>query len=147
MVRTGAARLDSAPLQQGDVRIVTQDGAMDLALLGDTVSSGLSQSALAKAKNETDTGAVQGSGFGASIEKMVKSTVQGAIGTRIAFPIAEVKGARYEGGTIKFDWVGKAPQLFTNTKVNNRPLLSSFSDGDAQRFVDAVNARKGSVAK
>jgi hypothetical protein len=106
------------------------------------VSSGLSQGALAKARAETDTAKVQGSGFGAMIERTVKSSVQGALGTRVSFGLADIKGARYQNGRIEFDWNNGKHNIFDNTKVNKKPLLESFTPSDAQRFVDAVNARK-----
>jgi hypothetical protein len=146
MVHVGSAKADTMPLREGDVRIVSTDGGMDLALVGDTISSGLSQATLAKVAQETDTMGVKQSGFGASIEKMVKTSVQSAIGTRVAFPLSGIKGARYENGRIEFDWNGKDPKIFSNAKVNKGPLLEAFSAGDSQRFVDAVNARKRSSA-
>jgi hypothetical protein len=142
MIKIGAARSDSMPLREGDVRIVTNDGSVDLALQGDSISSGLSQSALRKAREETDAAKVQGSGLGASIERMVKSSVQDAIGTRIAFSVNDINGARYQNGRIEFDWTGKPRQIFGGTKINGKPLLESFPPADAERFVRAVNARR-----
>ena len=146
--KTGHMRLSrpagagGATMQPGDIRIVSVDGGVDLALLGDTISSGLSESTIDKVKRETDTGAVTGSGFGASIEKMVKSTVQSAIGTRVAFPLSDVKDVRNDNGKLVFDWTGKQRDLFSHSNVNGRKVLDSFSSADAQRFVDAVHARK-----
>jgi hypothetical protein len=133
------------PLGEGDVRIVAPDNGVDLALIGDTISSGLSEAALAKARSETDTGAVKGSGFAASLEKTIKSSVQSAIGTRVGFPLSQVKDARYEGNRIVFDWNGPPSTIFDHSSVNHKPLLESFTPADAQRFVDAVNARKRSA--
>ena len=132
-------------LPPGDVRIVTTDGGVDLALIGDTISTGLSPQALAKVRQETDTAKVHGTGFGAEIEKMVKGTVQGAIGTRVVFPISEVREVRYDGEKLVFEWAGTPRKLFDQTKVNGKPLLASFAPDDARRFADAVNARKGKV--
>ena len=129
-------------LGPGDVRIVTTDSGIDLALIGDSISTGLSQRAVARVREETDTTKVDGGGFAAGIEKMVKGSVQSAIGTRVAFPISGVRDARYENGRIVFDWNGKSPGVFDNTKINGKPLLASFTPADAQRFVDAVRARK-----
>ena len=128
-------------LAAGDVRIVSTNGGVDLALIGDSISTGLSPTALAKVHQETDTSKVTGTGFSASIEKMVKGTVQGAIGTRVSFPVAAVREARYEGDRIVFEWSGEPRKLFDNTKVDGKPLLASFAPDDARRFVDAVNAR------
>ena len=140
----GSAKAVMAP---GDVRIVTTDNGIDIALLGDTISSGLSEYALSKAKMGTDTAAVQGSGFGASIEKMVKSKVQTAMGTRVAFPLSAVREIRSDNGTIVFEGDPNPGNLFKGTKVDGKPLLESFSAADAQRFVDAVRARKNAAVQ
>jgi hypothetical protein len=143
--QTAVGGMDS--LRAGDVRIVTQDNGIDLAMLGDSISTGLSASALAKVRRETDTTTVRGSGFGASIERMVKSTVSSAIGTRVSFPLSAVKAVRYEGGAIRFDWTGKPLTLFDHSVVNGRPVLESFRPEDAQHFVDAVMARKAGLGR
>ena len=124
-----------------DVRITTTGNEVDLALVGDTITSGLSEQTLAKARHETNADAVQGTGVGASIERMVKSGVQTALNTRVAIPISALNDVRYEHGAIVFDWK-KKPTAFVKTSVNGKPIMESFSPADAQRFVDAVRARK-----
>ena len=104
-------------------------------------------SSLAKVRQKTDTSAVSGTGLGASIEKMVKASVQDAIGTRIGVPVSAVKDVRYDGARLVFDWNGKAPADFANAKVNNKDVMASFSTGDAQQFVDAVRARKAALGR
>ncbi|MES2176820.1 MAG: hypothetical protein V4550_03055 [Gemmatimonadota bacterium] len=135
----------AAVAHPGDVRIVSEDGGVDLWLVSDTISSGLSQSTLASAKQGTDTASVKGSGLGASIERMVKSSVQSAIATRVGFPITDIRGATYRDGKIEFDWIGKPRITFNSVNVNKKKLLESFRPEDAQRFVDAVNARARAV--
>jgi hypothetical protein len=134
-------------LGPGDVSIVTTDNGIDLALIGDSISTGLSQSALAKVRAETDTSKVSSGGFAGDIEKMVKGKVQSAIGTRVSFPISAVRDVRYENGRIVFDWNGKSPGVFDNTRINRKPLLESFAPADAERFVDAVRARKRATGR
>lgn len=126
----------------GDVRIVSTGAEVDLALVGDTISSGLSQQALARARPEIDSSRVSGTGLGASIEKMVKGTVQSALGTRVAFPISALNDVRYESGRIVFDWKERPAIVFAKTSINGKPFLESFRPEDAQRFVSAVRARK-----
>jgi hypothetical protein len=130
-------------LKAGDIRIVTINNGIDLALIGDSISTGLSPAALRKVREETDTSRVSGTGFGASIEKMVKDKVQGAIGTRVSFPVSAVREAHYDGEKIVFVWNGEPRKIFDNTKIDGKPLLASFSPEDSRRFVDAVNARNG----
>src|SRR5689334_9837176 len=54
-------------LAAGDIRIVTTNGGMDLALIGDSISSGLSPQALVKVRREMDSSRVGGSGIGSQI--------------------------------------------------------------------------------
>ncbi len=133
----------SDSLAAGDARIVTTNGGIDLALIGDSISTGLSPQALNTVRAETDTASVSGTGFGAELEKMVKGTVQGAVGKRVGFPISEVREVRYDGEKLVFEWTDKPRTLLDNTKINGKPLLASFAPEDARRFADAVNARKG----
>lgn len=130
-------------MQPGDIRIASVDSGVDLALIGDTISGGLSAKTLAKVRRETDTAAVKGSGLGPEIERMVKGTVQSALGTRINIPLSAVKDVRYDGTKIVFEWNGKPPKTFGNVKTDKKDVLESFSADDAQRFVAAVRARKG----
>jgi hypothetical protein len=124
-----------------DIRIQTTSTELDLALVGDTISAGLTPRALAKVHQETDTARVSGSGLGSSIERMVKTTVQSAVSSRVRFPVSAVKDVRYEDGAIRFEWHERPTQLLEQTKVNGKPFLESFAPDDARRFVDAVRAR------
>jgi len=98
---------------------------------------------MAKIRRETDTGTIKDSGLSGSIERLVKSTVQSALSQQVSYPLSEIREARYENGEIKLDVRGRQPRLFTNTKVGGKRLMESFRPDDAQRFVGAVNARKG----
>jgi hypothetical protein len=130
-------------LAAGDIRIVTTSGGIDLALIGDSISSGLSPEAIRKVRGETDTAKVTGTGFGSQIEKMVKGSVAGAIGTRVSFPVSAVREVRYDGEKLVFEWSGEPRKIFEQTKIDGKPLLASFSPDDSKRFAAAVNARKG----
>lgn len=132
-------------MQPGDIRIASVDSGVDLALIGDTISGGLSAKTLAKVKHETDTSAVKGSGLGSEIERMVKGTVQSALATRVNIPLSAVRDVRYDGRKIVFEWNGKPPKAFDNVKVDKKDALESFSAEDAQRFVAAVRARKSTL--
>jgi hypothetical protein len=131
-----AAPVADAPLGPGDVRIVTTNGGIDLALIGDSISSGLSPQAIREVKAQTDTAKVSGSGFGAQIEKMVKGTVQGAVGKRASFPLSEVREVRYDGEKLVFEWSGEPRKLFESTKIDGKrkteePLEVARLWGDA----------------
>jgi hypothetical protein len=131
----------------GAVRIVSVDSGVDLALVRDSISGGLSQRTLAMARKSIDTATVKSSGLGASVERLVKSSVSSAIGTRVVVPLTAVKDIRYEDGKLQFDWNGKPVTFFENAKVNDKPVMESFRPEDAQRFVDVVRARKRALGQ
>ena len=145
--RTTAPPAAAAPLRAGDIRIASVDGGVDLALIGDSISGGLSEKTLAEVRRETDTSAVSGSGLGASIEKLVKGSVQSALRTRVIFPLSAVQDVRYDGKKLVFDWNGKPQTGFAHVKVDRKDVLESFSSEDAQRFVIAVRARKRELGR
>lgn len=137
----------AVPLAPGDIRITSTDGGIDLAMIGDSISGGLSAATLAKVRKETDTSAVSGTGFAASLEKVVKGSVQTALNTRIAVPVSAVKDVRYDGQRLVFEWNGKPPADFSHAKVNDKDVMASFSAADAQRFVVAVRARTRALGR
>ena len=138
-----AARRDSAlVLGPGDVKITSEDSSVDMAVVGQKIVVMLSDKTMAKVRKETDTAAVKDSGFGGSIERFVKKTVQSTLGQQFEYPMSDVRDARYENGAIVLDVNGREPRLLANTKVGGKKLLESFRPEDAQRFVAAVNAKK-----
>jgi len=134
---------DSAmTLGVGDVRITNTDSSVDLALIGQKIVVRLSDKTMAKVRRETDTMGIKDSGFGGSIEKFVKKTVQSTLGQQFEYPVSDVRDARYENGEIILDVNGREPRLLANTKVGGKKLMESFRPEDAVRFVEAVNAKK-----
>lgn len=139
-----AGRRDSVlTLGPGDVKITNEDSSVDLAVVGQRILVRLSDKTMAKVRSETDTAAVKDSGFSGSIERFVKKTVQSTLGQQFEYPLSDVRDARYENGAIVLDVNGKEPRLLANTKVGGKKLMESFRPEDAQRFVKAVNMKKG----
>jgi hypothetical protein len=135
---------DSAlTLGPGDMKITNEDSSVDLAVVGQQIVVRLSDKTMAQVRKETDTSAIKDSGFGGSIEKFVKRTVQSTLGQQFEYPVSDVREARYENGAIVLNVNGKEPRLLANTKVGGKKLMESFRPEDAQRFVAAVNAKKG----
>ena len=136
------ARRDSVlTLGPGDVQITNADSSVDMAVVGQQIVVRLSDKTMAKVRQGTDT-AKADSGFGGSIEKMVKRTVASALGQQYMYPLADVRDARYENGRIVLDVNGSEPRLLANTQVGGKKVMESFRPDDAQRFVAAVNAKK-----
>jgi len=123
------------------VGIINRTGAVLLSVARDSVSMGFSPATIAKVRRETDTTG-SGSGFGAMIERTVKSGVQTMLSTRIMVPLADIENVRYEDGTIKFDYRARPRGMkLEDIKIDNEPALQSFREEDARMFVSAVQAR------
>ena len=141
--RGNVGHRDSAlTLGPGDVKITNTDSSVDLAVVGQRIVVRLSDKTMEKVRRETDTTGVKDSGFGGSIERFVKKTVQSTLGQQFEYPLTDVRDARYEHGEIMLDVNGREPRLLANTKVGGKKLMESFRPEDAVRFVEAVNAKK-----
>ena len=129
-------------LAPGDVRILSADSSIELAVIGDSVVGGFGKKVLDQIKEKTDTNAVSGSGFGASIEKMVKATVAGALDHEIHMPLSEISDVKEEDGLLVFYGKdGKRMNFFTRDHEKAKP--SRFSDDDARDFIALFKAKTG----
>lgn len=130
-------------LGPGDIRITSQNGGVDLMLVGDKIVAGLSDSVLAEIGSETDTSDVESdSELGAKIEKFVKSTVKNVLNHRFEYQLRDLEDASYQNGRIVFEYSGGDKfEMLENAEIDNEPILASFSDEDSERFVAAVRAR------
>lgn len=136
-------------LAPGDIRIVSVDGSVDLVLMGDRILAGLSPQKVAEIRTELEKSSGKDTaGLGGSIAQIVKKTVAGAIGTHMAYPLAEIRDIRYERGRLVIESNdGRENTLFGNTKVDGRELSNSFREDDAHRFIAAVRARKAALGR
>jgi hypothetical protein len=140
-----AARQAPAAVEQmpaGDsVGITNRTGAVLLSVAHDSVSMGFSPATLEKIRKETDTTAA-GSGFGAMIERKVKSSVQSMLSTRVMVPVDNIESVRYEDGAIQFTYRSRPRGMkLEDIKIDKEPALASFREEDARAFVKAVEAR------
>jgi hypothetical protein len=139
--RQSIANRDTAlKLGPGDVQIATTDSSMELALVGQRILVRFGERTREQIRRETDTNTVHDSGFGGSIERLVKSTVASALDKQIEYPLTDVREASYENGEIRLET--NRGRLLERTQVHGKPLSRSFAPQDAQRFVAAVQARK-----
>lgn len=130
-------------LGEGDIRITTRGGELDLMLVGDKIVAGFSDSVLAQIREGPDTTELEADDdLGASIEKFVKATVQKALAKRFEYPLSDIEDVNYEKGRIVFSYRrGAKFKLLENTKQDDVPILASFSEQDSERFVAAVKTR------
>lgn len=142
------ARDTTRKLGPGDVQITNTDRSIELALIGDSVVAGLGERVRGEVQAATDTATVTGTGFGASIEKMVKQTVAGALSHQMLFPVKDISDVRYQDGTLEFfNPDGSRMHLFENTKVDGKKASSTFERADAERFIAAFHARKAAMGR
>ena len=134
------------PLAPGDVRIASVDSSIELAVIGDSVVGGFGKKVVDEIKEKTDTSAVSGSGFGASIEKLVKTSVAGALSKQMEYPIASIRDVKYEDGQLAFYAEDGSRMRFFENKHDSKPDSANvFRPDDAKRFIDAFHARKSAI--
>ena len=145
-------------LRPGDVRISTPNNAVVLALAGDSVWMGLSDSVLTHARVATDSARTHaaaankggiGGAFGAMIADKVTAAVDAGLRTRVAYPLSDIQNVAYENGTLHFTYRAGARHVMsfedikTDTDGGSHPVLATFAPADAERFVAAVRAHSG----
>lgn len=143
----------ASALGPGDIRIYSRDSAIDVVLAGDRILSGLSPKIVDQVRTKMaaeQSKAGDSNGFGAMISQQVRSAVADNIGMHVMYPLSEVRDVRYEDGQIILDRVhGGETRLFGNTTVRESSNGSShdarFNEDEAQRFIEAVRARKAQL--
>lgn len=137
-------RDSTRPLGPGDIRISSQDSAVEVALVGNSVVAGLGARVRQDIHKSLDTADVSGNQFSASIEKMVKSTVAGALDHEIEFPVSQISDVQQEDGRLVFyDAHGKRMNMFQGKHDRDSTV---FRPEDAQAFIAAFKARKAGRA-
>lgn len=144
VVQRAAARagvVTTAPTNvPGALSISTTDRKMTLTLAHDTVSMGLSDSVLADVKQQMakDT---NDHGLAGAFSGFIKKTVSSALHGRVAYPVQDLKDAKYENGRIDFTYRQPREMKFEDVTVDHdKKAVAMFAPADAQRFVQAVDS-------
>ncbi len=135
------------PLADGDLRITSTDGALILAVIGDSVVIQMSDSVRQAVRSDIQNEAADAGRLGAMIGNAVGAAVNAALGIAIRVPAENVTNLRYENGNLRFD-VDGGPNVkikssggdSTNTVSNGKGNGGRFSEADATEFIDAVRA-------
>lgn len=146
----GDARIEAttvpavATLAPGDHRIFNRDSSVNLILRGEEILAGLSPQMRARIEQEIARSTSQEStGFGAAIASVVKTTVASAIGTHAAISLRDIRDIEYsEGRMMIIRRDGRRTELLGNVKSDGEEISRTFPREDAERFVEAVRARK-----
>ena len=133
-------------LGPGDMQIYNSDSTVDLILQGNRILAGLSPKTVAKIKGEMDRSRNKDtSGLGGLIAQTVTSTIASTIGTHAVYSLSDIRDLRYEDGDIIIEQRrGGETRLFHNVKVD-KSEAKGFPEADAQRFIEAVRARKATA--
>jgi hypothetical protein len=135
------SKASAAPRGAEDIAIVTTDGGITMSIRSDSIRVRFSDSLITKINKDLDTTKVEEKGFGGDIARMVKKQVAAGLGGEMSTPLGDIENARVENGTIVFVYADKRKkQPFGNTNSNDKPLLSSFSQADAEKFVGYIRA-------
>jgi hypothetical protein len=135
------SKAPAAPRGADDIAIVTTDNAITMSIRGDAIHLRFSDSLITKINKDLDTAKVEDKGFGGDIAKMVKKQVASSLGGEMSTPLGDIEDARVENGTIVFVYSDKRKkQPFGNTRSNDKPLMSAFSQADAEKFVAYIKA-------
>ena len=133
----------ASTLGTGDLQILTTDGNFDVTLAGDKILAGLSPKMVDKVRAEMAKSSGNDSGLGAIIAGAVKSSVASAIGTHISYQLSNLKELRYEDGKlVAVTNDGDTHGLSGDSKDGNSKQKAVFAKADAERLIEAVNARK-----
>jgi hypothetical protein len=135
------------PLHAGEVRIITTNRAAFMALRGDQIVAGLSDSMLrhiqVEMKRELRKENVQG--VGAAIGKAAADVVSKILEKEITVPVTDVRDISYDGRRIVIKYRNGEPSGMINLETikseGDRTVLEQFSAADARRFVEAVKVR------
>lgn len=142
---TLARRDTSGGLGPGDLRIATTDSAVELALVGDSLVAGFGASTREQIRKATDTSTVSGSGLGPSIERIVKSSVAGALDHEMHIPLSDISEVHYEDGLLVFyDRNGKRTRFFEHDRHDRGDSRESrFTESDANAFITVFKSKTG----
>ncbi|MEX2179314.1 MAG: hypothetical protein WD801_11420 [Gemmatimonadaceae bacterium] len=132
-------------LGPGDMQLFNVDSTVDLILLGDQITAGLSPQTVAKVRGQLAQSAEgETTGLGGSIARMVKETVADKIGTRVVYSVHDMREIRYDNGRLVVQWKDsrRDEPLLGSIKVDGDKDSNRFREAEAQAFVEAVRARQ-----
>ena len=133
-------------LGPGDVQIQSTDSSVEVAVIGDTIVTGLGKRVRDEVRRATDTNAVQGTGLGAGIEKMVKAKVNDAMGTQLLFPVKDVEEITFADGKLLLIGKGGSKiKLFQSSRKGGESGSDLFRAEDADRLIAAFHARRAAL--
>lgn len=127
-----------------DVRIVTTNGVAFLALRGDAMVAGLSDSIRQLVARELKSDRASATGLEGKIETLVRSSVGKLMDKEIAIPLDAIRDIDYRDQRIVIEYKdakGRRFIDFDHFKSNDKALLEQFDENDARKLVEAVRVK------
>ena len=133
-------RVDAARSQ---FAIVSRDGTGALILMDTTIVAQLTDRGLARMRSKEATDSIKGTGE-RLLARMVLGALQPVFEHGIAYHLRDLAAAEYADGRLQLRR-GNGDEVFRDVKVNDTPLMESFSPEDARKFAHKVREARSSL--
>lgn len=133
--------------------ITSQTGAIDLVLTATSVRMQLAGKVLDEVHAELASADAepQESAWASRFAHFITRSVGKLVSKTIEVPLSDIASVEYTGGALVFHYVKKPLLSFETTSVGEGkrpvPVLSTFSEADAQAFVARFAEAKAAQAK
>jgi hypothetical protein len=128
---------------RGQFAIVSRDGAGTLVLMDTTIVAQLTDRGLARMQSRDATDSIKGAGE-RPLARMVLGALQPVLDHGIAYHLRDLAAAEYADGRLQLRR-RNGEEVFRDVKVNDTPLMESFSPEDAKRFASRVREARATL--
>lgn len=131
-------QLDGTPVEVA----VTRDGGVEMGLTESVLFVRLSESTRKQVSEEMDAETEERDGLGGSIARAVTQAVEAGLATAAQVPLSEIQALRVADGRLVIEMADGGASPFDNSDTDGEPLLSQFSEADAERLAAAFDRIK-----
>src|SRR5258705_3182277 len=135
--------VDRADPARGRYAIVSRDGTGTLVLMDTTIVAQFTYRGLDRMKSREATDSIKGTGE-RILARMVLGALQPMFDHGIAYHLRDLSTAEYANGRLQLRR-GNGEEVFREVKVNDTPLMESFSAADARSFARMVNEARAAL--
>jgi hypothetical protein len=136
--------VDRAEVGRGQFAIVSRDGTGTLVLTDTTIVAQLTDRGLARMQSREATDSIKGAGE-RLLARMVLGALQPVFDHGIAYHLRDLGAAEYADGRLQLRR-RNGDEVFRDVKVNDTPLMESFSPEDARRFAHKVREARAALS-
>jgi hypothetical protein len=129
--------------ERSQFAIVSRDGTGALMLMDTTIVAQLTDRGLARMRSKEATDSIKGAGE-RLLARMVLGALQPVFEHGIAYHLRDLAAAEYSDGRLQLRR-GNGDEVFRDVKVNDTPLMESFSPEDARKFAHRVRDARASL--